>query len=48
MDFILGLPLTARRFDLIWVIVDRLNKSAHSIPVNTTYKVQKYAEIYIA
>jgi hypothetical protein len=48
MDFIGGLPLTAHKFDLIWVIVDRLTKSAHFIPVNTTYKVQKYVEIYIA
>jgi hypothetical protein len=48
MDFIVGLPLTARKFDSIWVIVDRLTKFAHFIPVNTTYKVQKYAEIYIA
>jgi hypothetical protein len=47
-DFIVGLPLTSRKFDLIWVIMDRLTKSAHFIPVNTTYKVQKYAEIYIA
>jgi hypothetical protein len=48
MDFIGGLPLTARKFDLIWVIVDQLNKSSHFIPINTTYKVQKYAEICIA
>jgi hypothetical protein len=48
MDFIVGLPLTAQKFDLIWVIVDRLTKYAHFIPVNTSYKVQKYAEIYIA
>jgi hypothetical protein len=48
MDFIVGLPLTAHRFDSIWVIVDRLTKSAHFIPVNTNYKVQKYAEIYKA
>jgi hypothetical protein len=48
MGFILGLPLTSCKFDLIWVIVDRLTKSAHFIPVNTTYKVQKYAEICIA
>jgi hypothetical protein len=43
-----GLPLTAHKFDLIWVIVDRLTKSAHLILVNTAYKVQMYAEIYIA
>jgi hypothetical protein len=40
--------LTAHKFDLIWVIVDRLTKSAHFIPVNTKYRVEKYAEIYIA
>jgi hypothetical protein len=47
-DFIIGLPLTARKYNLIWVIVDQLTKSAHFIPVNTNYNVQKYAEIYIA
>jgi hypothetical protein len=48
MDFIMGLPMTAHKFDSIWLIVDRLFKSAHFIPINTNYKVQKYAEIYIA
>jgi hypothetical protein len=47
MGFIVGLPMTARKFDSIWVIVDRLSKSAHFIPINANYKVQKYAEIYI-
>jgi hypothetical protein len=48
MDFIAGLQLTVRKFDSIWVIVDRFTKSAHFIPVNTKYRVEKYAEIYIA
>jgi hypothetical protein len=48
MNFIVGLPLTARKFDSIWVIVDRLTKSAHFIHVNTKYRVEKYVEIYIA
>jgi uncharacterized FAD-dependent dehydrogenase len=48
MDFIVGLPLTARKSDLIWVIVDRLTKSTHFILVNTKYRVEKYVELYIA
>jgi hypothetical protein len=48
MDFIVGLPLTAYKFDSIWVIMDRLSKFAHFIPVHTNYNVHKYAKIYIA
>jgi hypothetical protein len=39
MDFIVDLPLTTHKFDSIWVIVDRLSKSAHFIPVHTNYNV---------
>jgi transposase InsO family protein len=48
MYFIVGLPLTARKYNLIWVIVDRVTKSTHFILMNTNYNIQKYAEIYIA
>jgi hypothetical protein len=48
MDFIVGLPLTARKFNSIWAIMDRLTKSSHFITVNTNYNAQKYVEIYIA
>jgi hypothetical protein len=48
MDFIVGLPLTARKFDSIWVIVDRSSKSAHFIPVHTRYDARRYKEIYIS
>jgi hypothetical protein len=48
MDSIIGLPLTARKFNSIWVIVYRLTKSTHFIPINTNYNTQKYAEIYIS
>ena len=47
MDFIIGLPNTSQKHDSIWVIVDRLTKTAHFIPVHTTYYAKKYADIYI-
>jgi hypothetical protein len=47
MDFIVGLPLTARKNDFIWVIMERLTKTTHFIAVHTTYSVQQYAEIYM-
>jgi hypothetical protein len=48
MDFIVGLPMTARKFDSIWMIMDQFTKLARFIPVNTCYDTQKYAEIYAA
>jgi hypothetical protein len=47
MDFIVSLPPTARKKDSIWVIVDRLTKTAHFIAVHTTYSVQDYAKLYV-
>jgi hypothetical protein len=47
MDFIVGLPNTSLRHDSIWVIVDRLTKTAHFLPVHTTYNAKRYAEIYL-
>ena len=43
MDFEVGLPKTLSKFDSIWVIVDRLTKSAHFIPVKMTYNAEKLA-----
>jgi hypothetical protein len=48
MDFIVGLPTTQSGYDSIWVIVNRFLKIAHFIPVKTTYKGAKLAELYIA
>jgi hypothetical protein len=48
MEFIVGLPMTAHKFNSIWAIVDRLFKFAHFIPVHTSYDARRYVEIYIA
>ncbi|CAN4119765.1 unnamed protein product [Withania somnifera] len=47
MDFVSGLSRTSRGFDSIWVIVDRLTKSAHFIPTHSSYSVERSARIYI-
>jgi hypothetical protein len=47
MDFIVGLPNISQKHDSIWVIVDRLTKMAHFIPIHATYTAKKYAEIYL-
>jgi hypothetical protein len=48
MDFIMGLPCTSRGYGSIWVIVNRLTKSAHFIPISTMYRVRQYAELYLS
>jgi hypothetical protein len=45
MDFIVGLPRTQSGYDSIWVIVDRLTKVAHFIPIKTTYSGPQLAEL---
>ena len=47
MDFVIGLPQTQRQNDSIWVIVDRLTKSTHFIPIKSTYTADDYARVYI-
>ncbi len=47
MDFVTGLPRTTQWYDSIWVIVDRLTKSAHFLLVRATYSVAQYARVYI-
>nr|GFA95132.1 retrotransposable element Tf2 [Tanacetum cinerariifolium] len=41
MDFVTGLPQTQRRHDAIWVVVDRLTKSAHFLPIRKDYPVSR-------
>jgi hypothetical protein len=47
MDFITGLPHTSKGYDSIWVIVDRLAKVDHFIPVKTTYKGSQLAKLWL-
>ena len=48
MDFIIGLPQTQQGHNSLLVIVDHLTKSAHFVPINTTYYTRKYAELYVS
>jgi transposase InsO family protein len=48
MDFKVGLPRTQAGYDSIWVIVDRLTKVAHFIPIKTTYLGAKLAGLYMS
>jgi hypothetical protein len=48
MDFIVGLPLMARRHDLIFIVVDTLTKSAHFIPVRMMYQAPDIARVFIS
>jgi transposase InsO family protein len=48
MDFIVGLPRTQSGYDSIWVIVDRLTKVAHFIPIKTIYSGLQLAELYMS
>ncbi|GKA46257.1 putative reverse transcriptase domain-containing protein [Tanacetum coccineum] len=47
MDFITKLPKTSNKHDTIWVIVDRLNKSAHFIPTRETDSMETLTRLYI-
>ena len=45
MDFITGLPTTSRQHDSIMVVVDKLTKAAHFIPVKSTYATDDIAKL---
>ncbi|KAK2416602.1 hypothetical protein QL285_038986 [Trifolium repens] len=47
MDFVTALPKTQKKHDAIWVIIDRLTKSAHFIPINQTFSLERLAQVYV-
>ena len=48
MDFVIGLPCTRAGYDAIWVIVDRLTKSAHFLTIQNNFSLDKLAKLYIS
>ena len=47
MDFVIHLPRTPQRHDAVWVIVDRLTKSAHFLAVRMTFSLEIFCRLYI-
>ena len=47
MDFVVGLPRSRDGYNSIWVIVDRLTKSAHFLPIKDIYSIAKLAKLYV-
>ncbi|GJW21164.1 retrotransposon protein, putative, ty3-gypsy subclass [Tanacetum coccineum] len=46
MDFVTGLPRTQRKHDAIWVVVDRLTKTAHFLPIRKDFSISRLAEMF--
>ncbi len=47
MDFVMALPRTQKNHGVVWVIVDRLTKSAHFLAVRMDYSLNRLAKLYI-
>nr|GFB13888.1 putative nucleotidyltransferase, ribonuclease H [Tanacetum cinerariifolium] len=45
MDFVTGLPRTQKKNDAIWVVVDRLTKSAYFLPIHKNFSISILADI---
>ena len=47
MDIVSSLPLTQKKHDSVWVIIDKLTKSAHFIPIRIDYSMDRLVELYV-
>ena len=47
MDVVSGLPRSPKGHDAIWVIVDRMTKSAHFLPIHMNYSLDQLAQLYV-
>ena len=47
MDFVIGLPRTQAGYNAIWVILDRLTKSAHFLAICNNFSLDRLVELYI-
>ena len=47
MDFVSSFPLTRQKHDSVWVIIDKLTKSVHFIPVRMDYSMDRLVELYV-
>ena len=48
MNFVFDFPLTQKKHDSIWVIVDRLTKSAPFLPIQLDYSMDRLVELYVS
>ena len=48
MDFVIKLPRTFQKHDTVWVIIDRLTKSVHFLPIQQTDSLDKLAFLYVS
>ena len=47
MDFVMGLPRSQQRHDVVWVVVDRLTKTAHFLPMRASDSIDTLSRLHI-
>ena len=47
MDFVVGLPHTKANHDAIWIIIDRITKSADFLPINEKFPLERLVQLYL-